>query len=88
MGLSFPLKIAHSHGGIWTPIYYMIPGPTGVHNPNHISIGPAVFTGLTSVTDRPTDHATRSVTRGRIVVLHAMRPNNSDAVSFRPTRHN
>jgi len=38
-------------------------------NPNGISIGSAVFAGLTSVTDRltdgPTDHATRSVTIGR-----------------------
>jgi len=24
MGHSFPLKIALSHGDIWTPIYYMI----------------------------------------------------------------
>jgi len=35
-------------------------GPTRVLNPNGISIGSAVFfTGLTTVTDRPTDHATR-----------------------------
>ena len=43
-------------------------------------IGAAVFAGLTSVTvrqtDRPTDHATRSVTIGRIYVRStAMRPN-------------
>jgi len=31
-------------------------GPTGVHFPNGISIGSAVFAGLTIVTDRPTDH--------------------------------
>ena len=36
------------------------------------------FAGLTSVTDRPTDHATRSVTIGRIYVgSTAMRPNNT-----------
>jgi len=43
-------------------------------------IGSAVFAGFTSVTerhiDRPTDHATRSVTIGRIYV--AMRPINKD----------
>ena len=41
------------------------PGPTRIFNPNGISIGAAMIAGLTSVTnrqtDRPTDHATRSV---------------------------
>jgi len=32
------------------------------------SIGSAVFTGLTSVTDRQTDHATRLVTTDRFYV--------------------
>jgi len=32
----------------------MLPGPTRVHNPNAISIGSAIFAGLTTVTDRPT----------------------------------
>jgi len=36
--------------------------PIQAHNPNGISIGSAVFAGLTRVTDRPTDHATQSVT--------------------------
>jgi len=39
----------------------------------------AVFAGLTTVIDRQTDHATRSVTTGRIYVRSrptAMRPNN------------
>jgi len=55
---------------------------TRVHNPNGISIGSAVFAGLTSVTDRPTDHATRSVTIGRIHVRStAMRPNNNNGQS-------
>jgi len=36
--------------------------------PNGISIGSAVFAGLTTVTDRQTDHATRSVTIDRIYV--------------------
>ena len=35
------------------------------------------FSGLTTVTDRPTDHATQSVTTGRIHVHStAMRPKN------------
>ena len=43
-----------------------------------ISIDSAVFVGLTAVADRPTDHATRSVTIGRIVARStAMRPKNS-----------
>jgi len=55
---------------------------TRVHNPNGISIGSAVFAGLTSVTDRQTDHATRSVTIGRIHVRStAMRPNNNNGQS-------
>jgi len=37
-------------------------GPIREHNPNGILIGSAVFAGLTSMRDRPTDNATRSVT--------------------------
>jgi len=53
---------------------------TRVLNLNGISIGAAVFAGLTSetdrLTDRPTHHGTRSVTIGRIYVRStAMRPN-------------
>ena len=51
--------------------------PTRAHNPNGILIGSAVFAGLITVTDRQTDHATRSVTIGRIYVRSAaMRLNN------------
>jgi len=53
-------------------------GPTQVINPNGISIGSAVFAGLTSVTDRQTDHATRSLTIDRIYVRStAMWSNNT-----------
>ena len=85
MGRPFPpLKIAPSHGGIWTPSNTWFPGLTRVLNPNGISIGAAVFAGLTSVTDRQTDRQTAdhgrptwSVTRGRIYVRStAMRPKN------------
>ena len=52
-------------------------GPTQVLNPKGSSIGAAVFAGLTSVTDRPTDDANRSVRIGRIYVRSTvMRPNN------------
>ena len=63
--------------GIWTASNTWFPGPTRVSNRNGISIGSAFFAGITSVTDRPTDHATRSVTTGRIYVRStAMRPND------------
>ena len=55
--LSF-LKIAPSHGGSGPPSNTWFLGPTRVPNPNGISIGAAVFAGLTSVTDRPTDRQT------------------------------
>ena len=51
--------------GIWTPSNtYVIRGSLGPPefskdlNSNGISIGAAVFAGLTSVTDRPTDRST------------------------------
>jgi len=48
------------------PFNTWFPGPTRVLNPNGISIGSSVLARLTNVTDRPTDHATRSVTIDRI----------------------
>jgi len=60
-----PLKIAPSHGGSGPPSNTWFSGPTRVLNPNGISIGAAVFAGLTSVTDRLTDLTTQSVTIGR-----------------------
>jgi len=89
MGRPFPLKIAPSHGfGPWTPSNTWFLGPTRFLNQNGISIGSAVFTGLTTVRGRPTDHATRSVTKGRIYVRStAMRPNNNNkatGITLRP----
>jgi len=52
---AFPLKIAPSHGISGPPSNTWFLGPTQVLNPNGISIGAAVFAGLTSATDRPTD---------------------------------
>jgi len=75
----FPVKFARSHGGSGTPSNKWFPGPTQVHIPNGILIGSAVFAWLTGVTDRqtdrPTDHAIRSVAVGLIYVrITAMRP--------------
>jgi len=73
----FPLKIAPSHGEIWTPIYITwFPGFTWVLNPNDISIGSAVFAELTSVTQ--TDHASSvgGNSRPHLRCSTAMRPKN------------
>jgi len=67
--------------GMGTPSNTWFHEPTRVLNPNGISISSAVFTGLTSVTDRQTDHATRSVTISRIYVRSTtMRPNNNKKI--------
>ena len=52
----FPLKITPSHGGSEPPSITWFLWPTRV-----ISIGSAVFAWLTTVTDRPTDHAILSL---------------------------
>jgi len=58
----------------------MIVGTIRAHSANGVSIGLAVFAGLTSVTNRPTDtpadDATRSVPHLLYVRSNAMRPNN------------
>jgi len=76
---SSPLKIAHSHGGSGPHLIHGSLSPP--ESSNGISIGLAVFAGLTSVTDRQidrptdrqTDHATRSVTTDRIYVRIVLR---------------
>jgi len=74
-------KIAPSHGGSEPPSNTWSLGPTQVLNPNSISIGSAVFAWITSVTDRPTDHAIRSLTIDRIYVRRtAMRSNNKTRI--------
>jgi len=45
-----PLKIALSHGGIWTPSKYTVPW---AHNWNGISIGSAVLAQLTAMSGMP-----------------------------------
>jgi len=74
---------------VCTPSNTWFPGPTRLSIPNGISIGSAVFAGHTIVTDRPTDrtinHATRSITIGRIYVRsYAMRPNSNKSIIGRP----
>ena len=59
------------------------PELTQVLDPNGVAIGSAAFAELTSMTDRQTDrptvHATRSVTVGRIYVRSTtMRPDNNN----------
>ena len=53
-----PLILPLPMGGSGPPSNTWFPGPTRVHNPNGISIGPAVFAWLTSVTERQTDKQT------------------------------
>ena len=69
MSRPFPLKIVLRTGsGLPANIWFL--GTTRGHNPHGISIGSAVFAGLTVVIDRPTDYATPSVTIGRIYVSY------------------
>jgi len=49
--------------GIWTQSNIWLLGSTRVLDLNDISIASVVFAGLSSVIDRQTDHATRSVTK-------------------------
>jgi len=57
-----------------------------VYKPNSISIGSCIFVGLTTVTDRQTDHDTWSVTIGHIYVRStAMWPNNCMTVNVLQT---
>jgi len=55
MGRPFRLKITPFRGESGPPSNTWFPEPTRVHNPNGISIGSAVFAGLTTVTHRQTD---------------------------------
>jgi len=77
-----PSKLPIPIGGIWTPCNTWFLGPTRVLKPNGNSIASAVFARLISVTDwptdRPTDHATRSVAIGRMYLRStAMRRNSA-----------
>jgi len=66
---------------IWTLIKQFL-GSIRDHSPNGISIGSAVFAGLTAVTDRQTDRPRRYSVCTNRPHLHirstAMRPNNNN----------
>jgi len=57
----FPPKLPLHIGGSWPLSKTQFLGSNRVHNPNGISIGSAIFAGLTSVTDQPTDRPRYSV---------------------------
>jgi len=61
----FPIEISGPPSNTW------FLGPTGVSHPNGISIGTAVFAGLTNVTNkqthRQTDHDSPSVAMAHIL---------------------
>jgi len=78
MGRPFPLKIAPCTGDLNPRLIHGFFGLTRVvYDPiDRISVGSAVFAELVIVTDRPTDHGTRFVTKGRIYVrCPVMQPN-------------
>jgi len=61
----FTLQIVSLHEGS-DPSNTWFLGSTRVHNLNDIWIGSAIFAGLTTVTNRQTDHAAWAVTTGCI----------------------
>jgi len=78
MGHPFPPQNCHFPWGKWTPSNIWFLGPTKFSTQTASWSVQLFFAGLTSVTDRQTDHATRSVTIGRIYVSStAMWPNNT-----------
>ena len=74
----FPsVKIAPSHGDL-DPSNTCFRGPTRVHTPYDISIGSAVFAGLTTVTDGTTDRPRYTVYSPPYVrIFSAMRNHNN-----------
>ena len=53
------------NAALMSPSNTWFPGPTRVFDPNGISIGSAVFAGLSSATDRPADRPRYSVGNNR-----------------------
>jgi len=79
--ICFPLKIVPWHSAIWTPIEYMVPWAyPSPQSKRHLDRFSRFCTAhyCDRQADIPTDHATRSVTIGRINVHRtAMQLNNS-----------
>ena len=81
MGRSFPKTLPLLVRWSGPPSNTWFLGTTRVLIPSGILIGSTIFAGLTSVTDRQTDHAARSVTVGRVCVRStAMRHNNNSTM--------
>jgi len=74
-----PFKIAHFRGDL-DPSNTCFPGPTRVLNPNDISIGSAVFAGVTDVTDRQTDRPRYLVGNNGPHLVYVRRPSTGDTV--------
>ena len=74
------VKLSLPMGGSGLPSNSWFLGPIQAHNPNGISIGSAVFAGLTTVTDRQTDRPRYSVGKMDHIYVRstAMRPNNNN----------
>jgi len=68
-----PLKIAHSHGGSGPHLIHGSLGPPKSSIQTASGTVQPFFAGITSVTDRKTDHAARSVTIGRIYTYVVLR---------------
>jgi len=69
--LPLPTRGSGPPSNTWFPGFTQVLNPNGNGNVTLVSpakISSAVLAGLTNVTDRPTDHATRSVTTVRIYV--------------------
>jgi len=83
----YPPKICPFPWGMWTPSNTWFPGPpkswtqTAARSVQPLLEGSLVWQ-TDQPTDRPTDHATRSVRIGRIYVRStAMRPNNNTTIT-------
>jgi len=88
MGHPSPSQLPLPIWGSGPPSNTWFPGPSRVHK--QISIGSSVFADVhTTPTDRPTDHATRSVTIDRICVssIAMWSSNNMTSLSITGRRH-
>jgi len=77
MGRPFPPQNCPFPWGMWTPIYYMVPWAFSSPQPKRYLDQFSHFCRA-YYCDRPTDHATQSVTIGRIYLRSTlMQPNNN-----------
>ena len=83
-GTSFPRQMAIHFGQSGPTFNTWFHGPTEVQSSNGIVIGSVIFAGLTTVTDRPTDHSTRCKNRPHLLHSTTMRPKNQPLMTFFP----